>query len=95
MRFIATLVAGIFSFLYIDLSLFRRTSQGILLKDSISLEHSKTKEKLKRKQKRYKNKKYKKRKFYQQKHYRLNGTNSKDSRYSNQKDIRRMHTSYA
>lgn len=95
MRSIATFLAGIFSFVYIDLNLFRKTSQGILLKETVSLEYSKTKEKLKRKQRRYKNKKYKRRKFYQQKHYKLKGTHSKDSRYSNQRDIRRMHTSYA
>jgi predicted membrane metal-binding protein len=95
MRSLVILVAGVFSFFYIDLRRFRKSYLNVSEDTAISIELSQKSEKLKRKQRQYKNKKYKKRRSYQQKHYKLKGTKSKDSRYSNQKDIRRMHTSYA
>lgn len=95
MRSLVILFAGVFSFFYIDLKLFRRNQHCSFDTESISFEIPDRKEKLKQKKRKYKNRKYKKRKFFQQKHYKLRGTNSKDSRYSNQKDIRRMHTSYS
>jgi hypothetical protein len=95
MRSLVILFACVFSFLYIDLKLFRRNQYYSFETVSISFEISDRKEKLKQKRRKYKNRKYKKRKFYQQRHYKLQGTNAKDNRYSNQKDIRRMHTSYA
>ena len=95
MRSLVILFAGVFSFFYIDLKLFSRNQNCSFDTVSISFEISDRKEKLKQKKRKYKNRKYKKRKFFQQKHYKLKGTNAKDSRYSNQKDIRRMHTSYA
>lgn len=95
MRLLVILIAGTFSFFTVDLRLFRKSCTDVYQEDSISMELLERKEKLKRKQKKYKNNKYKKRRKYQQKHYKLKGTHTKDKRYSNQKDIRRMHTSYA
>lgn len=95
MRSLVILIAGLFSFFYIDLNRFRKSSHGVFSVDSISIRLSDQKEKLKRKQRKYKNRKYKKKRVYQQKHYKLKGTHAKDSRYSNQNDIRLMHTSYS
>lgn len=95
MRSLVIIIAGLFSFFYIDLRRFRKSSHGVFPTDSVSIELSEQKEKLKKKQRRYKNRKYKKRRLFQRKHYKLKGTHAKDSRYSNQKDIRRMHTSYS
>lgn len=95
MRSLVIIIAGLFSFFYIDLRRFRKSNHGVFTVDSISIELSEKKEKLKKKQRRYKNRKYKRRRVFQQKYYKLKGTNAKDSRYSNQKDIRRMHTSFS
>lgn len=95
MRSILILFVGVFSFLYIDLRFFRKRVRGITLEDSISIELSEKKEKLKKKKRKYKNRKYNQRQSFKQKHFKLKGSKSKDNRYSNQKDIRRMHTSYA
>ncbi len=95
MRSLVIIIAGLFSFFYIDLRRFRKSSTDVFPTDSISIELSVHKEKLKKKQRKYKNQKYKRRRVYEQKHYKLKGTKSKDSRYSNQKDIRKMHTSYS
>jgi hypothetical protein len=95
MRSLVIVIAGLFSFFYIDLRQFRKSSHRDFSTDSISIELSEQKEKRKKKQRKYKNRKYKRKRAYQQKQYKLKGTNAKDSRYSNQKDIRRMHTSYA
>lgn len=95
MRSLVILLAGLFSFFYIDLSLFRRSTQGFLLGTTVTIELSESKEKLRRKQRKYKNRKFKKRPLYLQKHFKFDSTKSKDRRSSNQRDIRRMHTSYA
>ena len=95
MRSLVIIIAGLFSFFYIDLRRFRKSSYVVSTVDSISVELNGKKEKLKKKQRKYKNRKYKRRRVYQQKRYKLKGTNAKDTRYSHQKDIRRMHTSYA
>tara|TARA_Y100000590_G_C15042895_1_gene759539 strand:- start:33 stop:299 length:267 start_codon:yes stop_codon:yes gene_type:complete len=88
-------MASLFSFFYIDLNLFRKREKGYSNSTGISIEITSRKEKLKQKKRKYQNRKYKRKKYYRHKHYRLKGSESKDSRYSNQKDIRRMHTSYA
>lgn len=95
MRSLVIIIAGLFSFFYIDLSRFRKSTGRDFSVESTSIELSEQKEKLRRKQRKYKNRKYKKRRVFQQKHYKLKGTHAKDTRYSNQKDIRRMHTSYS
>ena len=86
---------SLFSFFYIDLNHLRRSRRVVLSAPSIAIEFGDQKEKLKRKKRKYRNRKYKRRQYYQRKSFKLKGTQSKDSRYSNQKDIRRMHTSYA
>jgi len=69
----------------------RRNPMGSNLVDIISFEFSDRKNKLRRKQQKYKNRKYKKRKRYQRKNYKLKGTEARDSRYKNQKSLRRMY----
>ena len=91
MRSLVILFAGVFSFFYINLRLFRRTSRGDFSPAATSIEITDQKEKLKPKKRKYKNKKYKKKKDYQQKSYRLKGSYAKDKRYSNQRLLRRMY----
>jgi len=90
MRSLVILFAGLFSFFYIDLRLFRNTRVGNHSSTLISTELADRKEKQKRKARKYKNKKYQKRKKYRLKSYSLKGTKAKDHRYSNQKTLRRM-----
>ena len=84
---------GLFSFFYVDITFNKRSYFDH--RNTAPIEFSNEKEKLKRKKRKYKNTKYTRRRDYRHKSFKLRGTHSKDSRYSNQKDIRRMHTSYA
>lgn len=94
MQAIALLVAGIFSWFYIDINHRRLTKRRESQLDEISVEIGRRKEKRKRQRKKYKNQKFKKRKLFQEKYYKLKSTKSKDHRYSDQRKIRRMHTNY-
>lgn len=90
MRSLVILLAGLFSFFYIDLRLLRKTRVGNNSSTVISVELADRKEKLKKKTRKYKNKKYQKKKKYREKSYSLKGAKAKDHRYSNQKTLRRM-----
>lgn len=91
MQAIALLVAGLFSWFYIDLNHQRFSTRRENQLDELSVEIGKRKEKRKRQRKQYKNRKYKKRKFFKEKHYKFKSTKSMDHRYSDQRKIRRMH----
>ena len=95
MRSFVIITVGLLSFFSIDLNLFRRRERGYSNNTGTSIEATDKKEKHKQKKRKNQNRKYKRKQYYRQKHYSLKGSHSKDSRYSNQKDIRRMHTSYA
>ena len=95
MRSVVLICTGLLSFVCFNMRLLRRKRISLSSHETISIQLSKNKEKLKQKRRKYKNRKYKKRSTFREKHYRLRGTKAKDSRYSNQRDIRRMHTSYS
>ncbi len=91
MRSLVILIAGVFSFFYIDLKFFRRSESRHSLMSESSIDLNDRKKKLKRKQKKYKNRKYKKKHSYRQRNISSVTTKAKDSRYKNQKSLRRMY----
>lgn len=56
-----------------------------------SLRSEKSKKAERKLQRNYRKGKYRKRRYFREKSYRLKGTKAKDSRYSNQKTLRRMY----
>lgn len=91
MKKLATLVATIFSFIYIDLNVIRKNRHINYVTTEISTTLTTKKKRLKQKQKRYNNSKYKQKKKYRQKFCKNYNSESKDHRYSNQRSIRRMY----
>lgn len=91
MRRPVTLLVAVFSFFLFDPRLFRRRQSLFSEREGISASLDYKKALKKRLERRYKNKKFKKRKKYIEKTYRLKGSQSKDSRYSNQRSLRRMY----
>ncbi|MBK23090.1 MAG: hypothetical protein CME70_03700 [Halobacteriovorax sp.] len=90
MRSLAILAAGIFSFFYIDLRHLRKSPSVDSTDEEISFDLTDRKKKLKQKRRKYKNRKFKKRKSYGQKSLYAKNSRPRDSRYSNQKSLRRM-----
>ncbi len=72
----------------VDLYIQRRYSN---IDSPVSIERLWEDQKRKRLKKKYKNRKYMKRRPYRLKHYSIKGQHSKDSRYSNQRTLRRMY----
>jgi len=91
MKSFALVLTGIFSFIIIDLRLFRGRTKNFVSQDVASFELSDRKENLKRKQRKYQNKKYKKHQSFKQKVLKWKGTQSKSTRHSNQRALRRMY----
>lgn len=94
MQAIALLVAGIFSWFYLDINHRRFSTRRKNHLDEVSIEIGKRKEKRKRQKKKYKNRKYNKRSIFKESYFKFNSTKPKDHRYSDQRKIRRMHTNY-
>ena len=91
MKSLVIIVTGLFSFFLFDISLFRRQRREIVVHATIEIELSNHKEKLRRTQRKYKNRKYKKRESFPTKRFKYSKTTPKDSRFSNQKSLRRMY----
>lgn len=91
MRSVSILTIFLFSYVLYDSSILRRYS-SVTGSSFIKLELNHQDEKNKKKEKRYKNRKYiKKTRFTNKRKYKFSGTGSKDSRYSNQRKLRRMY----
>lgn len=91
MRSILILILMGLSPVMIDINLFRKRATRKGSNQNIEYEDSEKRQKLKKNIKRYKNKKFKRKKIYKKKHYKFKGSYAKDSRYSNQKSLRRMY----
>ncbi len=92
--FIKKLIIGILSFYAVEVRRVSIRDEGSSLNES-QIEHlyeaRKKREQERKKTKLYDKSKFQPRKKYHEQHYKLKGTNSKDSRYSNQQKLRRMY----
>lgn len=89
--FIKRLIIGLLSFYAFELR--RNNLRGIqnpFSETQIVRIYESRKRQLKNKEKAYNNRKWKKKKSYLNPTFKLQGTNSKDIRFSNQKKLRRM-----
>lgn len=92
--FIKKLIIGILCFYAVEVRRVSIRDEGSSLNESQIerlYEVRKKREQERKKTRAYDKSKWKKRKKYREQHYKLKGTNSKDSRYSNQQKLRRMY----
>jgi hypothetical protein len=91
MKSLVIILTGLFSFFLFDPQINRRQRRGVTSTAFIEVSLFEQKERTKRIQRKYKNKKYKTRKLYPEKRFKYRHTRPKDSRFSNQKSLRRMY----
>jgi hypothetical protein len=94
--FIKKLIIGLLSFYAVEVRRVSIKEEGSSLNESQVerlYESRKKREQVRKQTRLYDKRKWKQRKKYHEQHYKLKGTNSKDSRYSNQQKLRRMYRS--
>lgn len=91
MKLPVILVAGLFNYFLFDLNLFRNHRLHSSNRELISLEFTDQKEKIKKIQRKYKKRKYNKRKIYLNKQLCYGDSKPRDSRFNNQRSLRRMY----
>jgi hypothetical protein len=90
MKLFSTALAVLFSYVLIDLNLFRKRNNSRYTAQSVSLEKDIYRKKHKKLKRGYKNRKYKRKRKYIEKTYKYKNSRPLDSRFSNQRKLRRM-----